>query len=173
MKDENKKPMTTHELAKLLLEKEDAPIYLEENYEHMGEYSTGFSNITGISSDRLEHGFVFEYDYLSADPNSHKYTKGDAIVFVEEPTEKIPAEISIKLDDMLYMLIEKRAMYHSWHVDRIGFYEDDDVSSQQMLKPKIRVSKKSGFKTEWQDMTLDEAIHWYNIEFEKEIKEWC
>lgn len=167
---EEKKALSTHEFAKLLLSKEDTELYIHESYEVQGEHGSGFSTIIGLNEDVVEKGLVIDYDYLAGNPNSHRYRKGDATVYIDnEGNKKVPEKLYINLDDILYMLISKATMYHSWHVDRIGFYEDPEVSHQYMLDHKLLVVMESGFKTETKEMTLDEAVKWYKEEFAKEL----
>ena len=115
-----KKTMTTHELAELLFLTENKPVYLAEHYEHMGESSSGYSNIIGLDDSIVENGYVLDKDFLKAEPNDKKYIKGDAFIYLNEEEKQLT--LSVNYDDITYMIFEKKCIYHSYNIENIGFY---------------------------------------------------
>ena len=163
------KIMTTHEFAKLLLESENKPIYIKENYEVQGEYCSGYSNIKGISDKVVEDGFIIDVDYLKASPNDKILKKGDAIVTLLEDFDNV-SELNISYHNIIYMIFEKSAHYYSWHLDYISFFKNIENQDIKLLKTEIKVAINSGFHPDWKTMTFNEAKNWYLENFAEEIE---
>lgn len=162
------KSITTHEFARLLLQSEDKPLFISESYEVQGDYCNGYSNIKGILAGVVEEGFVIDVDYLAAKPNDKIYKKGDAIVTLLEPCGEM-CKLNINKSNLTYMLFEKASFYHSWHVDRVGFFESKENEDIRQLKPLIEIAITSGFHPTWETMDLDEACIWYSKNFPEQI----
>lgn len=162
--------MTTHEFAKMLLEAEDKPLYVETSCEYQGEYLESFSSVSGLISTRVENGYVLAIDDETDDVNSTYFKKGDVIVFPEETSDRCPEELNIGADDFLYMLLTQRTTYYNYQVDRIGFYKDEEAFFQRMLKHKVKIAQKDGFTTEWKEFELSKTLEWYKQELPERVK---
>jgi hypothetical protein len=161
--------MSTHEFAKLLLEAEDKPFYVQENYEHMGEYSTGYSDIEGIDDSLVEDGYILKTNYLQGKPNDNKYSKGDAVVNTKIKTNR--QSLDFCYDDIINMIFNKTSTYYNYHTGSVSFYVIDEDNDVSLLEHKLKIAITSGFKPEWQEMTIQESIDWYNENFENYLKE--
>lgn len=163
--------MTTHEFAKMLLEAEDKPLYVDSSSEYQGEYLESFSAVDGLITTKVENGYVISINHdVDEDVNSTYFKKGDVIVFPEDVTDNCPEELNIGADDFLYMILTQRTSYYNYQVDRIGFHKDEEAFFQRMLKHKVKIALREGFTTEWKEFELSEALDWYKEELPEMVK---
>lgn len=153
--------MRTHELAKLLLESEDKPVYIENGSFHMGEYVKLYEEVVGLNNFIVEDSLVFKTETVKESINDVIYKKGDAKVFLGSGENKKVFHLSS--DYLHYLLFEKGSHFYNSTFDSLSFYQtpNNDIDDDMILNEKILLSLNTDFHPEWKEMKLEEAKNWY------------
>jgi hypothetical protein len=178
MSQENQKPLSTHEFAKLLLSMEDRPLVSKDSYECQSEYDYGYSNVTGIDFNSTEKHAVLVVDYLSAEVNDKFIRKGDVYVKFEDSD----GTFLIQREEAISMSIGKSTHYFNYHFDKIGF-KDIEYNEEMLemlgdihtyIETNVKVAMEDGFHPKLKEMSVAEMMDWFeenlpeHVAYEKE-----
>lgn len=163
-----KKQLSSHELARLLLEKEDQPIFISEQFECMGDYMTSYSAISDIDLTSIEKGLILVTQCALDQPNDKKYSTGDIKALVEDSIVHIP------LCDVVGALFMNEIIYDTGQNLRFRFpaniKEHNNEDETTTINPVFYIATESGFKPSFKESTLETATDWYLSNFEKYIE---